>query len=228
MLCVRCTPVACTSVLCADSWLARFASGSPFTAARLSFADSAGLLQGSLTGGVWGSFVALQARAQRPEPHAFRQVVRISGGYTLGIGSLLALYNGASCATQQIRTSLISSGHTRHAVASNAAHHQEAAVDSLVGGFVAGFVASIPMHYRNAGAAAVTPSATAVAAAEPSAASMRPSSLLRRVRWSGCGRYGAAMALVGVLMHEIAQPDGVVLEKPRSAGVAMHSSRSSF
>jgi len=198
----------------------------------VSFADSAGLLQGGLTGGVWGSFVALQARAQRAEPHAFRQGVRISGGYTLGIGSLLALYNGASCATQQIRTSLTRDSHRRHSVASNAAHHQEAAVDSLVGGFVAGFVASIPMHYRNAGAAAVAPSATAVAAAEPSAASaasMRPSSLLRRVRWSGCGRYGAAMALVGVLMHEIAQPDGVVLERPRSAGVAMHhSSQSSF
>lgn len=207
-------------------------------------APSAGLMQGALTGGVWGAFVALQARAQRPEPRALRQVVRIGGGYALGIGSLLAIYNGASCATQQLRSSMTSSSR-RRAVTSG--HHQESTVDSIVGGFVAGFVVSIPMHYT-AGptAAAASPAAVAAAAASPAAVAAaaapsgvsaasapsavpRLSSLLRRVHWGGCGRYGAGMALVGVLMHAIAQPEGPALEQPRSAGTAMHhSTRSSF
>ena len=178
---------------------------------------------------MWGSFVALQARARRPQPQALRQVTRIAGGYTLAIGGLLGLFNGASSLSHQMRTDNIGVG--RGWAPTAGSDHW---IDSVVGGFVAGFVVSAPLSLSPPTAAAVNASAHAAEAHAVAAsasyagfggmhAHSGPSPLqsfvrsmdssfntatlvqqLQRVQWRVCTHYGLALGALGALTHLVA------------------------
>jgi hypothetical protein len=185
-----------------------------------------GLFQGALTGLVWGSFVALQARRKYPAPSATKQVTGMMGGYALAIGSVMGLFNGTTCASQRMRgrAQCARMWWTKGTAAAAAMplYAPEHLVDSLVGGFVAGFVVAVPLHidWHTATAA---PSASAVSPPSlPSSSLDRRfaplSSLVRRVRWGRCALFGVGMSAMGAALHWIAAPPPPANARTRGTG----------
>jgi hypothetical protein len=148
-----------------------------------------GALQGGLTGALWGSLVALQDRLRYPGPSATRQVSKIVSLHVVGLATLLAVYNGASCASRLARET-------------EDEEARDSVVDGMVGGFCAGFVTSIPLHARSMPRDFDT-----------AAGVMRR---VPRVAWTHCLQYGLGMSVVGATMHLFNQPPAEAQPRPRT------------
>jgi hypothetical protein len=135
-------------------------------------------------------------------------------GYTAAIGSVMCIFNTTTCTCQRIRGSIQrklakwrAMGEGEDAVETASllpAYAKESPIDSMIGGFVAGFIVAIPLHVDSHAPVISTSTSPLTSTAIKSQGQRQFLALIQRVRWQRCGQYGVGMAALGAMLHWVA------------------------